>query len=148
MPRTVKLYYKGTFDAAHYLPGYEGNCSKMHGHTWKVEVWLEGCVDPVTGMVLDFGYIQGLLDELDHMLLNERFAQPTAEYLAIHFAKELPLAYKVRVWESDHAYAEVDCGHDNALRSLTFAERERLLQGSWKRAAGSFPEEEYELPSV
>lgn len=36
--KTVKLYYKGTFDAAHYLPAYPGNCKKLHGHTWKVEV--------------------------------------------------------------------------------------------------------------
>ncbi|HEX3048027.1 MAG TPA: 6-carboxytetrahydropterin synthase, partial [Bacillota bacterium] len=31
-----------TFDSAHYLPGYDGKCKNMHGHTWRVEVGIKG----------------------------------------------------------------------------------------------------------
>ena len=131
MPRTVKLYYKGTFDAAHFLPNYDGDCSRMHGHTWKVEIWLEGCVNSQNGMVLDFRYMQRVLDDYDHALLNEIVSPPTAENIATRLKRELPLAYRIRVWESDHSYAEVERTYEDRLQALPKAERDRILHGTW-----------------
>ena len=37
-----ELMVEETFDAAHALRGYEGPCENLHGHTWKVQVFLEG----------------------------------------------------------------------------------------------------------
>jgi len=37
-----ELMVRGHFDAAHALPGYAGECSGLHGHTWDVEVVVRG----------------------------------------------------------------------------------------------------------
>ena len=41
------------FDAAHYLPEYNGKCERLHGHTYKLVVKVEGTPDK-EGMVIDF----------------------------------------------------------------------------------------------
>ena len=41
------------FDAAHYLPAYNGKCEHLHGHTYKLVVKVEGTPDH-EGMVIDF----------------------------------------------------------------------------------------------
>lgn len=106
----MQLYLKRKFDAAHFLPGHP-KCGGMHGHTWLVEVWMEGEVDPKTGMVVDFGEVKFWINHLDHTALNEvlpdRFLPPTAENLVLYFLRYIPKAYRVRVWESDDAYAEM-----------------------------------------
>ena len=78
---------KFSFDAAHYLPNYEGKCRNLHGHHWVVEVGIEGLLNPTTGMVLDFAdlnlFLLPLKDILDHKSLNEiYFENPTAENIA------------------------------------------------------------------
>ncbi|MEA3496518.1 MAG: 6-carboxytetrahydropterin synthase, partial [Bacteroidota bacterium] len=40
-----------TFSAAHKLPNYDGNCRRLHGHTWKAEIRIDSEIDPTTGMV-------------------------------------------------------------------------------------------------
>ncbi|OPY51222.1 MAG: Dihydroneopterin monophosphate aldolase [Methanosaeta sp. PtaU1.Bin055] len=74
------------FDAAHRLPGYDGKCSRVHGHTYDVEVVLEGPVDEETGLLMDFYYLKralrSVLEELDHRDLNEILDNPTAERIA------------------------------------------------------------------
>lgn len=78
------------FEAAHYLPNLpEGHkCRRMHGHSFQVEVFVEGEVEEDTGWVMDFGdikkYFKPLDDRLDHRLLNdiEGLENPTSENLA------------------------------------------------------------------
>ena len=113
------IYQKVTFDAAHRLFGYDGNCGNLHGHTWKVEIWLEGEPDD-QGMVMDYREIKGYFKtEFDHTtILNqedpytdfiephtELVGNPTAENLAGIIREDLK-AVKVRVWESGENYAE------------------------------------------
>lgn len=106
----MNLYLKRKFAAAHYLPNHPGKCLNLHGHTWLVEVWIEDNIDPETGMVVDFGEVKHQIDLLDHTTLNyvlpQEFLPPTAENLVLYFLKVIPKAYRVRVWESDDAYAE------------------------------------------
>ena len=79
------------FEAAHYLPTFpEGHkCRRMHGHSFRVEVIVEGSVDQDRGYLIDYGVIGELCDpirkRLDHYLLNEidGLANPTAENLAL-----------------------------------------------------------------
>lgn len=108
----MKLYIDSTIAAAHYLPNYPGACQNMHGHTWRIEVWLQGEVDPTTGMLVDFRFVKDIVNFCDHCVLNEVLPQeylpPTAENLATYFLRMIPQATKVRVWESNHCYAEVD----------------------------------------
>jgi len=42
-----------SFDAAHFLPNYDGKCANMHGHRWTIEVAVAGSVHE-DGMVMDF----------------------------------------------------------------------------------------------
>ena len=78
------------FEAAHYLPNLpEGHkCRRMHGHSFRVEVYVEGPVEEDTGWVMDFGVIKEhfkpLEEQLDHHLLNEieGLENPTSENLA------------------------------------------------------------------
>ncbi|HSS75185.1 MAG TPA: 6-carboxytetrahydropterin synthase QueD [Thermoanaerobaculia bacterium] len=78
------------FEAAHYLPNVPAahKCRRMHGHSFRVEVYVEGEVDPSTGWVMDFadlkGFFEPLEDRLDHRLLNdiEGLENPTSENLA------------------------------------------------------------------
>ena len=110
------------FDAAHFLPGYPGKCSKTHGHRWVVELGVTGKVDLETGMVIDFVELGRFLEEkvedrFDHTLVNDLIENPTAEIIAgrIKLSWDLwreenclpvELAF-IRVWETPDSYAEV-----------------------------------------
>ena len=78
------------FEAAHRLPqvppGHK--CARLHGHSFSVEVVVEGPVDPVLGWVMDYADIKAafrpLHDQLDHNYLNEipGLENPTSEHVA------------------------------------------------------------------
>ena len=38
----LKLYTETVIDSCHQLRNYDGNCSRMHGHTWKISIWIKG----------------------------------------------------------------------------------------------------------
>ena len=86
----TEIWRTFSFDAAHYLPKVpEGHkCGGMHGHTYTVEVRLQGEVDPVTGWVRDFGDLKEAFKPLDvlldHHVLNDvpGLDNPTSELLA------------------------------------------------------------------
>jgi 6-pyruvoyltetrahydropterin/6-carboxytetrahydropterin synthase len=98
------------FDAAHTLKRdieAEGS-RRVHGHTYHAEVWLRGARDPVTGMVIDLGFLRRRLDEvrqkLDHHMLDDVVGlnRPTLENLCLFIAEALgdlkPMLARVRVW--------------------------------------------------
>ena len=99
------------FDAAHRLPnvGQGHKCSRLHGHSFRVEIHIKGAVDPQSGWVMDFADIVGafkpLHEQLDHKYLNEidGLDNPTSENIAKwiwkHLYPVLPLS-KVVVQES------------------------------------------------
>jgi len=78
------------FEAAHHLPNVPAGhkCGRLHGHSYRVDVYVRGSVDSDTGWVMDFGEItrafEPLLAELDHRYLNEieGLTNPTSENLA------------------------------------------------------------------
>ena len=50
-------------------------CFRMHGHSYRIEVTLEGEVDPQLGWLVDFGEVRDRIDpifksELDHRVLD------------------------------------------------------------------------------
>lgn len=89
--RGMELFKTFTFEAAHRLPNVPPGhkCGRLHGHSFAVEVHVEGPVDADTGWVLDFAALkaafQPLLEQLDHRYLNdiEGLGNPTSERLAI-----------------------------------------------------------------
>lgn len=61
----IKVTKEITFDCAHVLSGYNGACANLHGHTYKLQVTVEGesKKDGVKdGMVIDFNNLKTLLD--------------------------------------------------------------------------------------
>lgn len=109
------------FAAAHKLRGYRGQCEKIHGHTFKVEVKVQARKLDRLGLVMDFHDLKELADEiitcLDHELLNElapfKKVNPTSENIARYIYDELktqvgkngPKLKKVTVWESEDSAA-------------------------------------------
>lgn len=106
------------FAAAHRLDNYQGNCSRIHGHTWKVELSVIGEQLDEVGMHIDFRYLKAVLEQItekyDHTFLNDiepfNKINPTAENLAKEIykqASQILVDYSikhVRVWESSSAY--------------------------------------------
>ncbi len=119
MTAHYKMKILTDFAAAHYLRDYEGPCSRVHGHNWKVEVEVSASRLDRIGMGLDFRLIKQatnkLIDRLDHQNLNELapFDQqnPTAENIAAWLYRELSSILNtdvirvasVTLWETERA---------------------------------------------
>jgi 6-pyruvoyltetrahydropterin/6-carboxytetrahydropterin synthase len=109
------------FAAAHRLENFYGKCEALHGHNWKVEVFIVGEQLDAAGLLLDFGVLKAgthaLLEEIDHKYLNElepfREQNPSSENLARYLFERLGAALnrdgvqvsRVNVWESDTSCA-------------------------------------------
>ncbi|MCD4718029.1 MAG: 6-carboxytetrahydropterin synthase QueD [Desulfobacterales bacterium] len=109
------------FAAAHRLREYEGKCENLHGHNWKVEVYVTGNKLGKNGLLIDFKLIKeatkNVLNELDHKFLNELDAfktiNPSSENIARHIFTELSREVntedikvsRITTWESDSACA-------------------------------------------
>jgi len=87
MPTVYKII---RFEAAHRLPNVpEGHkCARLHGHSYSVELHVEGQLDPHSGMVVDYADIKAaflpLYEQLDHHYLNDipGLENSTSEILA------------------------------------------------------------------
>lgn len=112
-----ELMVEDTFDAAHALRGYEGPCENLHGHTWRVQVFIKGDKLNNLGLLEDFKTIKKalatVLADLDHKLLNDippyDQINPSSENLAKNIFERMKHAIKsvekVTVWESPNTYA-------------------------------------------
>jgi 6-pyruvoyltetrahydropterin/6-carboxytetrahydropterin synthase len=108
----VEIFKEFTFEAAHRLPKVpQGHkCSRLHGHSFRVEVYVRGDVHADAGWVMDFGDIKAAfkptLELLDHNYLNDitGLENPTSENIARwiweRIAPRLPLLSKVVVRET------------------------------------------------
>ena len=72
------MYYarvEAWFSAAHFLSHYRGKCEKLHGHNYKVRLWVRGEELDEGGMLADFSLLKKALKEtlepLDHSNLND-----------------------------------------------------------------------------
>jgi len=129
----TRIYKEVFFEATHRLIHYRGKCFRLHGHQWRVEVWIEGTADERTGIVLDYNCIKEVVGRFDHqVILNaddpmaasiEAFhpvvttpGDPTSELIAALIADMINAeaarqgldarVAKIRVWESTSCYAE------------------------------------------
>lgn len=88
--RRMEIFKEFTFEAAHLLPGLpDGHkCRRLHGHSFRIEVHVEGTPDRTMGWIMDFADIkaafQPIHDQLDHRYLNDidGLSHPTSERLA------------------------------------------------------------------
>lgn len=110
------------FAAAHQLTMVGEKCENLHGHNWKVEIFVRGEELDEGGVLLDFGvikrHVRQLMETLDHKFLNELDAfgngtPPSSENIARYIAMELKKTIntpkvsvaRVTAWESDDAAA-------------------------------------------
>ena len=63
------------FAAAHQLKMVAEKCENLHGHNWKIEVYVAGKKLNDAGVLVDFGELKSqvseIIDRLDHKFLNE-----------------------------------------------------------------------------
>jgi len=110
------------FAAAHQLKMVAKQCENLHGHNWKIEVYLAGDRLNAAGVLIDFGlaktHIREIIQRLDHSFLNELewfgdHNPPSSENIAKHIAIRLQSVFsdpavrisRVTAWESDDACA-------------------------------------------
>lgn len=130
----IRLYKEVSFDASHRLLHYRGKCHNLHGHRWKVEIWITGRVDDETKILVDYNEIKTVVNRYDHqIILNEADpmvsrieefhpviqtpGDPTSELLAELIRNAIEAEYStsgrtirvetIRVWESPTCYAEI-----------------------------------------
>jgi 6-pyruvoyltetrahydropterin/6-carboxytetrahydropterin synthase len=117
----VKLTKSFDFEAAHDLPTFpEGHrCRRLHGHSFRFDVVVEGEVDEAKGYLIDYGEIKKVVDpivrKLDHYYLNQipGLENSTSEILSRWLWKgikpQLPLLSKIIVYETCTSACEY-CG--------------------------------------
>jgi 6-pyruvoyltetrahydropterin/6-carboxytetrahydropterin synthase len=105
------------FEAAHVLPHHDGKCSRLHGHSYRLDVAVEGPLQsegPATGMIVDFDALSrnvraAVVETLDHRLLNDIIENPTSENIVIwiwrRLAVEIPELCELTLWETATACA-------------------------------------------
>ena len=109
------------FSGAHNLREYKGKCEAVHGHNWRVQVFVAAMqLDPL-GMVVDFTILAKELNQvlarLDHKDLNAvppfDTVNPSSENIAKYLYDEMGARInddrvkvsRVMVWETDPSCA-------------------------------------------
>jgi 6-pyruvoyltetrahydropterin/6-carboxytetrahydropterin synthase len=116
-----ELMIETHFSAAHQLRGYGGDCEKLHGHNWKVQVHVIAESLNELDIAIDFHELKEITNEiiapLDHSFLNDIFPftekNPSSENLAkwIYDSLKKRINYEnlhvsaVTVWESETSSA-------------------------------------------
>ncbi len=108
----MEIFKEFTIEAAHRLPNVpEGHkCARLHGHSFRIRVYVAGPVGDTSGWVMDFGDMKKafkpVFERLDHNYLNDvpGLENPTSENLARYLWRELkpvlPLLSQVQVFET------------------------------------------------
>lgn len=119
MSEGLSLITEIDFEAAHFLPYYDGKCRNMHGHTYKWVVQVcnnnggghispkskvdgvipvyrndtDNGISSTTGMIMDFKvlkeHMEDVVKHLDHSLLNNTVPYPTAENIILYLVTKL-----------------------------------------------------------
>ena len=122
------IWKEATFDSSHRLENTPfcdyGKCNNFHGHTYKLQVGIEGQPDPKTGMVINFVDLKAMIEELkeivDHVNLDEAMPHieddwhlpTTCENMATAFQRWFQRKFPenkihIRLWETPTSFVEV-----------------------------------------
>ena len=104
------------FDSAHFLSDYNGKCNNLHGGRYKLTVYIKGPINPDTGMVVDFTYLneilkQEIISQFDHHCLNYVTPQlawrSTTELICLYIWEKLikifPSLHKIELYETPNS---------------------------------------------
>jgi len=108
----MKLGVIDYIDCAHFIPGHD-KCGSLHGHTYKVEVVIEG--DNDSGMIIDFAELKATIKETlklyDHKTLNDILEFPSVENICESIKKKLAenihFPFTLRIWEGHGKWVEM-----------------------------------------
>lgn len=116
-----ELMIETGFSSAHQLRGYQGKCENIHGHNWRVQVYVTAETLNDIDIAIDFHELKkitnDLLSQIDHTCLNNVFPfteiNPSSENIARWISESLrkklaghPVSVSaVTVWESETASA-------------------------------------------
>lgn len=107
-----EISVEDTFDAAHCLRDYEGACSRVHGHTYRVRAAFRFASLEDSGLAFDFRkakeVLRGIVERLDHQYINDLpefsiqnpSAESIAKYIFDRVKESVPGIYSVSVWET------------------------------------------------
>lgn len=144
---TISTHFSAAHRLAHPDLSYEenveiyGKCARPngHGHNYHLEVTVKGEIDSRTGMLVDLGALQAVIDEqvvepFDHTFLNKDIAYfadivPTAENIAVRIQDllQLPIEqlgatlHKIKLIESPNNSCEVYCTQNEAATTTSKA---------------------------
>ncbi|HYC28742.1 MAG TPA: 6-carboxytetrahydropterin synthase QueD [Chitinophagaceae bacterium] len=108
----MEIYKEFSFDSAHFLPNVPvgHKCREMHGHTYRLKVFIKGELDPELGWIMDFKDLKEALlpviEQLDHKLINniQGLQNPTAENITVWIWQQikpsLPLLSRIELYET------------------------------------------------
>jgi 6-pyruvoyltetrahydropterin/6-carboxytetrahydropterin synthase len=112
------IFKEMDFSAAHCLREYQGMCERIHGHNYRVRVYVSANELDMEGMVVDFAELRdamlAVLDRFDHRFINEVAPfdeiNPTLEMVAAHICEAVAVEIdsdrrrvtECHVWETDH----------------------------------------------
>jgi len=106
-----------SFSAAHQLRGYKGECEKLHGHNWKVQVYVVAENLNEIDIAIDFHELKKLANEvvatLDHGFLNDIFP----------FTEKNPSSENIAKWIYDSLRKKINSGNVH-LSAVTVWESE------------------------
>jgi 6-pyruvoyltetrahydropterin/6-carboxytetrahydropterin synthase len=100
-----ELMVETSFSSAHQLRGYKGDCEKLHGHNWKVQVHVIAEKLNELDMAIDFHELKDFVSEviapLDHGFLNDLFP----------FTEKNPSSENIAKWIFDSLKKKVNDGN-------------------------------------
>ena len=108
----MRLGITDNVDCAHFPPGH-AKCGQLHGHTYKIEVVIEG--EARDGMIVDFADLKAqtraVLAQYDHRNWNDVLAYPSVENICslLHGQLKTRIAFPftIRVFEGHGKWAEI-----------------------------------------
>ncbi|MBU1017697.1 6-carboxytetrahydropterin synthase QueD [Patescibacteria group bacterium] len=109
----MRIAKEFTFDSAHFLKDYHGKCERMHGHTYRMRVTVEGPIQ-ANGLVMDYVEIKRIvnekvIDKLDHNNINDILEHSSSENICIWAWEQLkpvlPQLVEIRLWETPTSFA-------------------------------------------
>ncbi len=102
------------FEAAHQLLDHDGKCARLHGHSWKGRIFVQGpyidyqSSSPKKGMLVDYSKLKEILTPIVDKYLDHRFLNETIgpEFIA---GKRAPTSEVVAWWLFDKLRPLIDC---------------------------------------
>ena len=109
-----------TFSAAHQIRGHRVGCQNLHGHNYRVRVFVQARELDTLGMVIDFADLKKIVaevvDPFDHRLINDippfdvrnTTAELLSQYVFEEIGRRLPAGRticRVEIWETDSSCA-------------------------------------------